>query len=307
MPTSDADFLDLRLSDLSTFLAVVRLGSINGAARGLRVSPSQVSKAVERLERRLKVNLLARGRRGVSASAAGARAVHRFEAILHELEALQSGESQPARLTVVATSFLNAAFVPTIAAAVPKLRVRSVELPPGVASAYAAERLFDAALTIGAESWPKSWTRVLIGELRRALFAPPALAQKLGPGPIKPEALANVPFIAPVYSYHGQVVPGEDQCPLGNGERRIGHQTQTVALALELAEISGHAVFAPEIAARPFVASGRLVELPVDGWDVRQALFLVCDSERVLAPVLRDMVAALRASLQHTGPALARG
>jgi DNA-binding transcriptional LysR family regulator len=293
--------MDLRLSDLRTFMAVVRLGSINGAARGLHVSPSQVSKAIERLERRLNLELLTRGRRGVSVSAAGQHAIRRFEAIFAELAALDGeGKSGSHQFTIVATAFLNAAFIPTIVSAVPRLRVRSVELPPGVASAYAAERLFDAALTNGTEKWPKSWNRVPIGELRRALFAAPPMAQRLGRKPLRPESLSGVPFIAPVYSYHGQVVPGEDGCPIPASERQSGHQTQTVALALDLAQLGEQVVFAPEIAARPYVASGRLVELPVVGWDVRDSLFIVCDAERVMASDLRDIVAALRGQLQQT-------
>ena len=137
----------------------------------------------------------------------------------------------------------------------------------------------------------------MVGELRRALFAPASLAEKLGKGPVKPEALAGIPFISPVYSYHGQVVPGEESVPARQQRAANRPPTQTVAVAMELAEVTGQAVFAPEIAARPFVAQRRLVEIPVVGWDVRHALFLVCDSERVMASVLRDMVAALRSFL----------
>jgi DNA-binding transcriptional LysR family regulator len=298
MPALDSKTLDLRLADLSTFLAVARFGSIHGAARGLEVSPSQVSKSVERLERRLRMNLLTRGQRGVSVSPAGRRAIPRFEAILAELQELHSNPSEPRlQITVVATAFLNATFVPHITRALPKLRIRSLELPPGVASAYAGERLFDAALTIDTEAWPKSWLRMRIGSLRRALYAAPAVAARLGPTPVPPERLASVPFIAPIYSYHGQVVPGEDRCPLPSGERLIGHQTQTLALALELAQQSDHLVFAPEAAARPFVASGGLVEVPVTGWNVSDTLSLVCDGDRVRAQVLRDIVAALKETL----------
>jgi DNA-binding transcriptional LysR family regulator len=299
VPAAEDSSLDVRLSDLSTFLAVVRFGSINGAARSLRVSPSQVSKAVERLERRLGLTLLTRGRRGVSASAAGKRAVPRFEAMLGELDSLRSSETAPQlQLTIVATSFLNATFIPTITAAIPKFRVRSLELPPGVASAYAAERLFDAALTTGNEVWPGSWLKTPVGDLQRAVFASRAVAAKLGPSPVTPEVIAGLAFIGPIYSYHGQVVPGEDGCPLGPRERRIGHQTQTVSLALEMAQECDQVVFAPEIAARPFVTDGKLVEIPVIGWNVRDALSLVCDEERLRAPLLREIVASLRSLLK---------
>ena len=93
------------------------------------------------------------------------------------------------------------------------------------------------------------------------------------------------------------MVPGEDRCPLAASERRLGHQTQTLALALELASRSDQAVFAPEVVVRPFVVSKALVEVPVNGWDVSDTLSLVCDGDRLRAPVLRDIVAALRETL----------
>ena len=63
---SDA-LADLRFGDVLTFLTVHRCGAITGAARALKVTPSQVSKAVHRLERQLGahalVALVARRRR----------------------------------------------------------------------------------------------------------------------------------------------------------------------------------------------------------------------------------------------------
>jgi hypothetical protein len=68
-------------------------------------------------------------------------------------------------------------------------------------------------------------------------------------------------------------------------------------MALELAEVSGQLVFAPELAARPYVARGSLVEVAVDGWDVRERLFVVCHQDRVEAKVQRALIEAARAAL----------
>ena len=48
---------------------------------------------------------------------------------------------------------------------------------------------------------------------------------------------------------------------------------------LELGETSDQLVFAPELAARPYLRRGSLVEVPVDGWNVRERVFLVCHQE----------------------------
>src|SRR5207249_4270060 len=99
---------------------------------------------------------------------------------------------------------------------------------------------------------------------------------------------------SPVYSYYGQVVPGNDGCPLPHETRRIGHETQTMVLALDIAARTEQVVFVPAVAARPWVESGALLEIAVAGWDVREPLYLVCDGERVSAALQRRLLVALR-------------
>ena len=71
MRASPEDLGDFRLADILSFLAVRRDGSVSAAARGLGVTPSQISKSVARLESQLHVTVLTRGGRGVRVSEAG--------------------------------------------------------------------------------------------------------------------------------------------------------------------------------------------------------------------------------------------
>ena len=192
---------DLRLDDVATFLGVLRLGSIQGAARTLGVSASQVSKAVARLERHLGTKLLKRSERGVVPSEAGAALAPRLDDLLTRVRALSANETAAAApLTVAASSFMSALFLSSIVDALPQHRVRSLEMPPGVAGAYASEPFFDIALTSGSEHWPESWAKVTVGTLRQGLFASPRLAQKLGPAPVSPARIRQEPFIVPIYN-----------------------------------------------------------------------------------------------------------
>lgn len=287
---------DLHLADVATFLSILRLGSISGAARALTVTPSQVSKAVARLEQHLGVGLLVRSERGVAASDAGRELVPHFEDLLARVQALRS-RSPDAELTLAASAFMNTLFLPAIIDALPQHRVRSLDMPPGVAGAYASQPFFDLALTVGNERWPDAWVRVCAGTLRQGLFASPALVRQLG-GPKVPIArVRQTRFIVPVYNYRGQVMSGDDGCPLPVNERHIGHETQTLALALVLAQRTHQLVFSPVLAVSALVAPGALVELEVEGWDVHEPLQLVCHGERVSAAVQRRIVTALRAVL----------
>jgi len=297
---------ELHLADLATFLGVLQLGSIQGAARALGVTPSQVSKAVARLEHHLGVKLLSRGTRGVVASDAGRELAPRFEDLLTRVRGLRSPErAAEAELTVAASAFMNALFLPAIIDALPAYRVRSLEMPPGIAGAYASEPFFDLALTAGSERWPDAWVKLEVARLRQGLFASPSLARELaGEGELTRDGeRTRVPiarvretrFIVPIYNYRGRVMAGDDGCPLPLGERRVGHATQTLALALALAQRVPQLVFAPVLAVAAWVAPGALVELAVDGWDVYEPLQLVCHGERVRAPVQRRIVDALGA------------
>ena len=166
---------DLRIADLSTFLGIVRAGSVRGAARALGVTASQVSKAVARLEEHLEVRLLVRGALGVAPTESGKRMVPRIEQLLRGVHGLRAGGDNPPELTVVSSAYLSVLFVPHIVAAIPELRIRSLELPPGVASAHASEHSFEIALTTSDERWPDTWARTPLGRLRKALFAPPSV------------------------------------------------------------------------------------------------------------------------------------
>ena len=160
----------LRLPDVATFLAIARAGSLSGAARSLRVTPSQVSKALCRLEDLLGARLVSRSAHGIVLTDAGERALGRCERIVDDVRGLQSGradEDSPV-LTMVAASHLNALFVPAIVAALDGGSVRSLELPPGSASAYATGHAFDIALTTELERWPASWEHSDVGHLRNA-------------------------------------------------------------------------------------------------------------------------------------------
>jgi len=286
---------DLRIADLQTFLAVRRSGSITGAARTLRVTPSQVSKAVTRLEDQLGARLLARGARGVSLSPAAARLAPQLEDIVRRVSTLHDSDAS-SELTIAAPSFLNVLLLPAIARAMPSVRVRGIEQPPALVRVYAAENIFDIALTLGAEPFPDTWEISRIGDIRKALFATPAVAKRLGRAPVSVERLRELPFVVPIYSHNGQFVVADEGCPIA-GNRRIGHEVPTMALGLELAVATGHLVFGPTIVAKPYVDRHELVEVPVRGWDVREVLYVACNGERILARQRTAIVAALAGRL----------
>lgn len=283
---------DLRIADIVTLLAVRRTGSVTGAARELKVSPSQVSKAIARLEGELHMKLLIRGARGVTPSDGCLRIVPQLEDVVTRLREIHRKQpEQTHELTIAAPSYLNTAFLPKIAAAEPDLRLRGLDLAPALIRSFATQNLFDLAFTVGQERLPSTWDSFAVGDVRKGLFASPRLARKLGKRP-DASALTAIPFISPIFHSGGQLMPVDDDCPLPYAARRLGTEIETIGLALELAVHTEQLVFGPVVAAAMHIQRGGLAEIKVKDWDVRQPLYLACNASRVTKK-LRDSIAAL--------------
>jgi DNA-binding transcriptional LysR family regulator len=299
------DVSELRVGDMLTFLAVVRSSSLTAAARERKVTPSQVSKAITRLESHFGRRLLERGSRGVLLSDAGRRIAPTLEEVVASLEQARGTDPDTTEVTLGAPSYLQASLLPVIASTAANIRVRAFELPPSLLRASAQEESFDVLLLPGEPGHlPPSWGMETVGELRKVLFASPALAAKLGRGPVPVASLAEHPFVCPVYRQFGRIVPVDDDCPLPRAQRRVGHQVQTIGVALDVAAATNQLVFGPTIAAQRHLKGGTLVEIAVQGWDVREALAFACHVDRVSARQRTALGNALRVAMATP---LARG
>jgi DNA-binding transcriptional LysR family regulator len=293
---------ELRFGDMLTFLTVYRCGAITGAARALKVTPSQVSKAVHRLERQLGAQLLARSTRGVIVSDDGRRLIPQLEEVAARVGQLRPETPASEELAMAAPSYLNHIFLPRMAAALAPARVRGLELPPALVRAYAVENFFDVALIIGDERLPGAWVNTSVGHVRKALFASPKVARALGSAPVEPRKLVELAFVTPIYSVNGQFVPADDDCPLSHARRRLGHQSQTLLVGLDLARATDQLIFGPAIGAAGHVARGELVEVRVRGWDVRSRLTLAVDGQRVRAKTQKALVGLIQAAIRELDP-----
>jgi len=289
-------FPELRLADLLTLLAVQRTGSISGAAREMRVTPSQVSKAMARLERHFGVRLLSRGARGVAPTAAGRHVLPRIANAVEELRAttgMRDDQAPALELTVAGPSYLIASVLPAMAALLPHTRVRGLELAPAAVRSRVAENVFDVALSPGGiDNRPAAWTTDGVGMMRLALFARPAFADRIGPMPLTSDRVRALPFIGPAKMGGERFVALYDDCPLAPEERWIAHEAQTINAGLEFASRTDTVVFGPHIAAKRFLETGAVIELPVAGWDVREPLHVLCNGDRVLSRVRTAVVQA---------------
>ena len=292
---------ELRLADLLTLLAVHRTGTISGAARELKVTPSQVSKAVTRLERIYRVRLLSRGPRGVIVTPAAQRMLPYIASAVESLRAAKGvhDEKRPdVELGIAGPAYVLRDLLPTLAATLPRVRIRGLEMAPALIRASIAENVFDVAvLRGGVPTHLVGWTSEAVGELRAGLFARPAFVDRLEPTPLLPVQVQPLPFVGPTRAERNLFFSAIDDCPLPPEERIIAHQMQTIRSALEFVSRTDFVVFGPLLAARPYLEVGELREIPVIGWNVRETVHVVCNADRVLARVRTATIDAVRALL----------
>ena len=254
-----------------------------------------------RLERHFGVRLLSRGARGVAPTAAGRHVLPRIANAVEELRAttgMRDDQAPALELTVAGPSYLIASLLPSMAALLPQTRVRGLELAPAALRSRVAENVFDVAISPGGiENRPAAWTTDGVGAMRLALFGRPAFAERLGPTPLTIERVRALPFIGPAKMGGERFVALYDDCPLAPEERWIAHEAQTIGAGLEFASQTDHVVFGPHIAAKRYLASGAVVEVPVDGWDVREPLHVLCNGDRVLSRVRTAVVQAAQEAL----------
>ena len=295
---------DLRLSDLVTFLIVSRTGSVTATSREMRVTPSQTSKALARLEQYYGVKLLRRGPKTMALTDEGRQVMpHISDAVKSLAATTQVAQASDAsvELTIAGPSYVLGVVVAAIAASHPLLRLRGVELAPAQLRANVTEGLFDIALAPGGlHGLPPTWVTDEVGVIRKILVGPPALVSTLGPMPLTIDRVRPVPFVGALSSMGGRLAPRADDCPLPVAERNILHRVQTFGAALELAIRAQCVTFGPWIGARRMLRSGELVEIPVTGWNENERVDLVCNSDLVRERVHKQLITTLRRELAET-------
>jgi DNA-binding transcriptional LysR family regulator len=292
---------ELRLADLVTLLAVQGTGTISGAARELGVTPSQVSKAISRLERHYGMRLLSRGARGVAPTPAATRMLPRIANAVSELRATNGCREErgpEVELAVAGPSYLVAQALPAMVNLMSGARLRGFELAPPYLRAHIAENVFDVALVPGGvHGRPASWTSEPVGEIRSGLVGRPSFVKRLGSLPLTVDQVRTLPFILPTAGSVDRFVTIADDCPLSRDERIAAHEAQMVGAALEFAAATDHVVYCPILAAKRLLESGALVEIPVLGWDVRDSLYVLCNGDRVLSRTHAAIVRAVQGVL----------
>jgi DNA-binding transcriptional LysR family regulator len=172
------------LTGLIAFARTASLGSYTAAARSLGVSPSAVSKSVQRLEGQLKVKLFMRTTRSLTLTPEGRDLQERTLRLLQEVEQIEqaaaSARAEPAGLIRVTAPLPVGTHI--LAPALPRFRERypkvSIDLRMGDRYTDLIEEGIDVALRVGAPGDSRLISRSLAPHRLCAFAAPSYLARR---------------------------------------------------------------------------------------------------------------------------------
>ncbi|AZF21470.1 LysR family transcriptional regulator [Pseudomonas sp. R3-52-08] len=254
-----------RLTGLIAFARTASLGSYTAAARDLSVSPSAVSKSVQRLEEHLGLRLFSRTTRSLTLTPEGRELYERALRVIREIEDIEqtavASRGEPSG-TLKVTAPLPIG-VNILAPALPAFRERypklAVDLRLGDQFADIIEQGIDVAIRVGNLADSRLVSKPL-GPHRICTFASPGyLARKGKPRNI--DDLVNHDCINFRYQSSGQAL----RWPFQVGERVVeitpdATMTIDVSDAVAVTLVAGGGIgISPTYVAAPFVLRGELV------------------------------------------------
>jgi DNA-binding transcriptional LysR family regulator len=255
------------LTGLIAFARTASLGSYTAAARSLGVSPSAVSKSVQRLEEQLKVKLFMRTTRSLTLTPEGRDLQERTVRLLHEIEQIEqaaaSARAEPAGLLRVTAPLPVGTHI--IAPALPRFRERypkvSIDLRMGDRYTDLIEEGIDVALRVGAPGDSRLISRPLAPHKLYAFAAPSYLARRGTPRAI--DELLEHDCVNFRYQSSGQTL----RWPFQVGERMV-EMTPNAGIIIDATDgvlaaiVAGGGIgISPTYAAAHYVERGLLVPI----------------------------------------------
>lgn len=294
-----------RLTGLIAFARAGSLGSFTAAARALSVSPSAVSKSVQRLEAQLGVALFTRTTRSLTLTAEGRDLHERAIRLLRDAEEIEqvamTARSEPSGRLRIATSLpiglhVIAPVLPTFRETYPKV---TVDLRLSDQIIDIVDEGIDIAVRIGDLADSRLLSRKLAPH-RLCCFASPRYLDRHGT-PKHPDDLAEHQTVSLRYQSTGQTF----RWPFKIGTRivEIGPTSGTTvdasdALVAVLAAHGGIGMAATFVTA-PYVARGELVPVLSEFSIERHNITAVWPESRRANPAVRAFLTLLHRTFEH--------
>ncbi len=294
-----------RLTGLIAFARAGAMGSYTAAARSLGISPSAVSKSVQRLEQRLGVSLFTRTTRSLTLTPEGRELHAHALRLLHDAEAIEqvalAAQSEPSGPLRIAASLpigihVVAPALPGFRSLYPKV---SIDLRLSDERVDIVEQGIDVAVRIGELADSRLVSRRLAPH-RLCAFASPAYIAAHG-APTHPDELERHETVSLRYQSTGQMF----RWPFRIGELTIERLPAPRVVvdasdALIATLVAGGGIgMAATFAAEPYVRRGELVPVLAEFAVERDNITVLWPESRRTSPSVRAFIAHLHETFQE--------
>ena len=289
-----------RLTGLIAFARAGSLGSYTAAARSLSISPSAVSKSVQRLEQRLGVSLFTRTTRSLTLTPEGRELHGRALKLLQDAEEIEqvamTARSEPSGVLRIAASLPLGIHV--IAPALPEFRRRYPKVTVDLRLSDQIVDIVDLGVDVAVRIGELADSRLLSrrwAPLRLGPFASPAYLASRG-APTHPDALAEHDTVNLRYQSSGQVF----RWPFKIGEREIeivppsGIIVDVSEAVLAALAAGGGVGLSATFVAAPYVARGELVPILTEYAVERHNITALWPEGRRANPAVRAFLTLLQ-------------
>ena len=285
------DLLSLTLNEMRILTEMEKIRSIRELARRDQVPPSQISKAIKRLEHKAGAKLIERSIHGVSLTTEGRKAAKIFRQILVQAERLAEGPRTVKNAQVLAigsTSFLiNHLLVRMAALKEPGWRLRFLEMNPDQLTVAGLRHAFDVAFHFGRVDWPSTWHQERLGEVNWSLCC---RTDHPLPKAATVRDVLKFPFVVPTYWSQEGLALGNDNCPIPLEKRVRGHETATAEAALNIVRITDQVAYLPDILIRTYERMGEVRTIPLRAAKAQpKTLYISVRSEAVPERLFQSM------------------
>lgn len=290
------------LGALELLLAVARHGSLGRAAREVGITQPAASSRIRSMERQLGVALVDRSPRGSRLTDAGALVTDWARRVVEAAEAFDVGaqalrDRRDSRLRVAASMTIAEYLLPGWLIAL------RAERPDTAVSLQAGNSAAVAALLVAGEadlgyveglSVPEGLQGVVVAHDRLVVVAAPGHRWARRRAPVTPAELAAMPLVLREYGSGTRQVLDSALAGHGGLAAPLLELASTTAVKGAAVSGAGPAVLS-ELAVTEELASRRLVEVPVEGVDLRRELRAVWPrGPRPTGPA-RDLLSLSRA------------
>lgn len=292
-----------RQEAMNVFVSVVEEGDFSSAARGLRMTPSAISKIIGRLETSLGVRLLQRSTRRISLTAEGSTYADSARRILNDIKEaetqIQPGAEPRGRLRVsLPSAFGHRLIVPMLPAFIDRYPAIELELMFTDAFVDLVAEETDVAVRVAAHSDSRLVVRRLAPN-RRVICASPPYIKRHGT-PMVPADLQRHTCLG--ITARGSLNIWEFDGPDGLQSMRIRSPIEANSTeALRRLALAGVGILRmSEILVGPDIRAGRLTEL-LTGYNHRDGapICAVYPPGRILSPRVRVFVDFLAEQLAN--------